>query len=240
MVMYPLIRNARAGNFTTAQRVFTMARDAQRGRATALLTSVAEVTVAGTCRACSVVDGLGRGCDRLERRDQLVELVRGEHVVRRRGQLVGEGLDPLAGVPAGVGETTGGVQEAAVAQPVDDSGQLRLGEVVGPAELLRLHAEGESEQDVGLGAADAVGEEGGVVVVSAVLARERRRVPEPGHWFLGHVERPEPGVQRSAFGRCADGCPGGEVGGPDQAGGVGEFSERLPQCGGTEPFPTSL
>jgi hypothetical protein len=42
-----------------------------------------------------------------------------------------------------------------------------------------------AQQDVGLGAADAVGEEDGVVAVSAVLAQERRRVPEPGHRLLG-------------------------------------------------------
>jgi hypothetical protein len=40
---------------------------------------------------------------------------------------------------------------------------------VDPAELLRPHSEGESEEDVGLGAADAVGDEGGVVAVLAVL-----------------------------------------------------------------------
>jgi hypothetical protein len=58
--------------------------------------------VADACWACSVVDGL---CgDRLEPGDQLVEFVRGEHVARRCRQLVGEGLDPLADLPACVGE----------------------------------------------------------------------------------------------------------------------------------------
>src|SRR5579859_1310521 len=75
-------------------------------------------------------------------------------------QLVGEGLGPLPGLSAGVGERAGGVYEAAVAQPVDDSGQLCLGQVADPLELFRPYSEGESEHDVGLGAADAVGEEG--------------------------------------------------------------------------------
>jgi hypothetical protein len=32
------------------------------------------------------------------------------------------------------------------------------------------------------------------VAVAAVLPQRRRRVPEPGHRLLGHVERPEPGL----------------------------------------------
>src|SRR5215831_1517847 len=93
-----------------------------------LLTSVAELGVVAVAScARSVVDGQYRGSDRLEPRDQLVELVRAEHVVRRRRQLVGEGLDPLPGLPADVGEPTDGVHEAAASQPVDDSGQLCLG-----------------------------------------------------------------------------------------------------------------
>ena len=103
--------------------------------------------------------------------------------------------------------------------------------MVDPAELLRPHPEGQSEQDVGLGAADAVSEEGRVVAVPAVFAQQRRRVPEPGHRLLGHVQRLEPGVQRPALGGCADRGPGGEVGGPHQTGGVGELPDRLPQRG---------
>jgi len=41
--------------------------------------------------------------------------------------------------------------------------------VVGPVELLRPHPGGEGEEDVGLGAADAVGEEDSVVAVAAVF-----------------------------------------------------------------------
>jgi hypothetical protein len=108
--------------------------------------------------------------------------------------------------------------------------------VVDPVELLRPHPEGQSEEDVGLGAADAVGDEGGVVAVPAVLPQQRRRVPEPGHRFLGHVERPEPGVQRPALGRRADRCSGGEIGNPHQSGGVGELPDHLPQRGGAAPL----
>ena len=63
-------------------------------------------------------DGLCRRRDRPEFRDQLIELVRGQRVVRRRGQLVGEGLDPLPGLPAGGGERPGGVHEPPVAQRI--------------------------------------------------------------------------------------------------------------------------
>ena len=89
---------------------------------------------------------------------------------------------------------------------------------------------------MGLGAADAVDDEGGVVAVPAVLPQQRRRVPEPGHRFLGHVERPEPGVQRPALGRRADRCSGGEVGNTHQTGGVGELPDLLPQRGGAAPL----
>jgi hypothetical protein len=77
--------------------------------------------------------------------------------------------------------------------------------------------------------------EPGVVAVPAVLPQQRRRVPEPGHRFLGHVERPEPCVQLPAVGRRADRCSGGEVGNPHQSGGVGELPDRLPQRGGAAP-----
>ena len=87
--------------------------------------------------------------------DQLVELARLQAVVRGRREVVGERLDPLLGRPAGVGEPAGGVDEAAVAQPVHDRGQLGLGEVVDPAERLRrVDAHGERVEHVGLGAAD--------------------------------------------------------------------------------------
>ena len=74
------------------------------------------------------------------------------------------------------------------------------------------------------------------MTVPAVLPQQRRCVPEPGHRFLGHLERPEPGVQRSALGRRADRCSGGEVGDPHQTGGVGELPDHLPQRGGAAPL----
>lgn len=74
-------------------------------------------------------DGLCRGGDLPELRDQLVELVHGQYVVGRCCQLVGEGVDPLFDLQAGVGERAGGVDEAAAAQPLDNSGQLCLGQV---------------------------------------------------------------------------------------------------------------
>jgi hypothetical protein len=61
------------------------------------------------------------------------------------------------------------------------------------------------------------------VTVPAVLAQQRRGVPEPGHRLLGHVERPEPGS-------------GGQVGDPHQARGVGEFPGHLPRRGGAAPL----
>ena len=48
--------------------------------------------------ARSVVVGLYCGGDRFESRDQFVEPVRAERVVRRRRQSVREGLDPLLGL----------------------------------------------------------------------------------------------------------------------------------------------
>ena len=69
-------------------------------------------------------------------------------------------LDPLLGLPAGVAEPAGGVDEAAGAHPVHDRGQLGRGEVVDPAELLRGHALGERVQHVGLRPADALARPG--------------------------------------------------------------------------------
>jgi hypothetical protein len=50
--------------------------------------------------------------------------------------------------------------------------------------------------------------------------------------LLGHVERPEPGVQRPSFGGRADRCPDGEAGDLRRRGGAGELPDHLPQRGG--------
>ncbi len=109
--------------------------------------------------------------------------------------------------------------------------------VVDTAELLRAHAHGQGEQNVGLRAADAVGDQNGVVAVAAVLAQQGRRVPELRDRLLGDVECPEPGVQHPAVGRRADGGPGGELGDPRQGGGAGPLPEHLSQCGGAALLP---
>jgi hypothetical protein len=105
------------------------------------------------------------------------------------------GLDPLPGLAAGVGAPAGGIHEAAVAQLVDDGGQLFPRQVVDSAELLRLHAEGECHWTWA-----SVPDEGGVLAVSAVLPQQRRRLPEPATGSPVTVECPEPGARRTAHG----------------------------------------
>src|SRR5437867_11457110 len=72
----------------------------------------------------------------LEVFDELVELVRLEDVVGRGGELVGERFDPFLGLPAGGGEPAVDADETAGTHPVHDRGQLGLGQVGDPAELL--------------------------------------------------------------------------------------------------------
>src|SRR3954447_9573946 len=83
--------------------------------------------------------------DGLEQCDELVELERLQPVVRSFCEGVGQELDPALRRTSGVGEATGGIEEATVAQTVHDVGQAGLGQVVDPAERLRrvdAHVEG--------------------------------------------------------------------------------------------------
>ena len=135
--------------------------------------------------------------------DQLVDLGRLEACVRRHGEVVGERLDALLGLPAGGGEPTVVVDETAGLHPVDERDELRRGEVVDPAEPLGGHAHLEGDEDVGLEAADALGHQGRDVPVTTVLTQQRGRVEELCHRFLGDGERPQRGVHRSSLEGCA-------------------------------------
>ena len=72
------------------------------------------------------------------------------------------------------------------------------------------------------------------MAVPAVLAQQRRRVPEPGHRFLGHVERPK--ARRTAPGPGSARLPllGWRGRHLHQTGGVGELPDLLPQRGHDE------
>ena len=106
-----------------------------------------------------------------------------------------------------------------------------------PGRTPRGNAVGERLQHVGLGPADALGHQGGDVAVAAVLAEQVGRVPEPGDRFgraPGSVR--SGGVQGPPLRRCAGRGLGDEVGGPGDAGGVGEVAEDPPQRGDAALF----
>jgi hypothetical protein len=76
---------------------------------------------------------------------------------------------------------------------------------------------------------DALGHEGGVVTVAAVLAEQGGGVPEPGDGLLGYGERPQRRVQGPSLRRSARRRPDGEVGGAGETGAGGEVAENPPQ-----------
>ena len=103
-----------------------------------------------------------------------VELVRLEGVVGRGGELVGERLDALLGLPTGGGEPAVGSDEAGGRIP-STTAELGARQVGDPPELLGGHALGQRVQHVGLRAADARGHEGGDVSVAACREAGSRR-----------------------------------------------------------------
>jgi hypothetical protein len=68
------------------------------------------ISARGTYREPAASSAAGDG---LKVRDELVELARLQAGVRHCGEVVGERLDPLLGLPAGVSEPAGGVDEVA-------------------------------------------------------------------------------------------------------------------------------
>jgi hypothetical protein len=94
-------------------------------------------------------------------RDELVELGRGEDLVRRCSEVVGASLDPLPSLASRISDTARVVDEATVSHPVDHSCQRRRREVVDPAELLRGHALGHRIQRVRLEPANALRDQSG-------------------------------------------------------------------------------
>jgi hypothetical protein len=109
--------------------------------------------------------GHQRRGDGFELGDQFVELGRREGVVRRGGELVGQGFDALLGLAAGVGEPPVGVDEPALAQSVHDRGQPLLPQVMDAPEGLRLLGCGRTTREVG-----ADGPQAARVVVGDVVA----------------------------------------------------------------------
>lgn len=67
--------------------------------------------------------------------------------------------DPQAAAAAPASAAGGLYRDGDRLEPRDQLIQLCLGQMLDPAELFRPHSEGDSEQDVGFGATDAVGEE---------------------------------------------------------------------------------
>ena len=62
--------------------------------------------------------------------------------------------------------------QAAIAYPVDNGGELRCGEVVDASELLRGHAHLEGEKDVSFEAANTLDHQDRDVPLATVLAQQ--------------------------------------------------------------------
>src|SRR3954451_3061037 len=78
--------------------------------------------------------------ERFQRGHELIELAGLEALVGFRREIVGERLDALFDGATRSAQPTVIADQAAIAQPVDDGGELRRGEVVDASEILRRHA----------------------------------------------------------------------------------------------------